>query len=162
MHTRDRSPLALLLAIPFAALIPIGCSSDNNHGPGPTGGPVTGALDTHCKGDDGGVMATVVGECLTGAEPTDAAAPEPDPDGGAPTSDYGDTLFNAEGDDDDCKYHVKFTSTAVRENQDVTFTFTATNRADGGATTGGKVYTETYLSAVHPAPNAATNTTEGP
>ena len=46
---------------------------------------------------------------MTGAEPADAAAPEPD--GGAPTSDYGETLFNAEGDDDDCKYHVKWTAT---------------------------------------------------
>jgi len=94
MRTLDRSGLAALLAIPFAAFLDAGCSSDNNSGP--VGGPVSGALDTHCRDADGGVTATVVGACMTGA--TAAAL---DPDGGAP-SDYGETLYNAEGDDDDC------------------------------------------------------------
>ena len=36
-------------------------------------------------------------------------------------------MFNAEGDDDDCKYHIIWTSTPVRENASVTFTVTLTN-----------------------------------
>ena len=35
-------------------------------------------------------------------------------------------LYNAAGDDDDCKYHVTFSSTPVRRNQNVTFTVTVT------------------------------------
>ena len=162
MRTRHRPPLALLLAIPCAALAPIGCSSDNN-GSGPTGGPVMGALDTHCKGGDGGVMATVVGECLTGSEPTDAAAAEPAPDGGAPTSDYGETLFNAEGDDDDCKYHVKWTATAIRAHGNVSFDVTLTKLADMTPATGAGVRAEIFLTDTHPAapPPAATESAGG-
>lgn len=158
MRTLDRSRLCVLLAIPFAALLDVGCSSDNN---GPTGGPVSGALDTHCKDADGGVVATVVGECMTGAEPADAAAP--DPDGGAPTSDYGETLFNAEGDDDDCKYHVKWTASAIRKSENVNFTVTLTKLADGTPATGAGVRAEVYLTETHPAapPPAATESAGG-
>lgn len=163
MRPLHRPPLALLLAIPFAALAPIGCSSDNHDGSGPTGGPVMGALDTHCNGADGGVMATVVGECLTGSEPTDAAAPEPDPDGGAPTSDYGETLFNAEGDDDDCKYHVQWTATAIRAHSNVNFDVTLTKLADMTPATGAGVRAEIFLTDTHPAapPPAATESAGG-
>ena len=52
---RDRS--RLLLALPFAALLYAGCSSDNN---GPTGGPVMGALDMHCAATG----PTIIGECM--------------------------------------------------------------------------------------------------
>ena len=75
-------------------------------------GPVTGALDTHCE-EGRRRDRTAVGECVTGR----AAARQPEPDGGAPTGDYGETLFNAEGDDDDCKYHVTWTATAIRAGQ---------------------------------------------
>jgi hypothetical protein len=158
MRTLERSRLAVLLALPFAALIDIGCSS----GDGPTGGPVTGALDTHCRNPDNSVNATVVGECMTGAAPADAAAPEPD-DGGAPTSDYGETLFNAEGDDDDCKYHVTWTSTAVRKNTDVNFDVTLTKLADMTAATGAGVRAEIFLTDTHPAnpPPVATESAGG-
>jgi hypothetical protein len=158
MRTLDRSGLCVLLAIPFAMLLDGGCSSDNN---GPTGGPVMGALDTHCKDADGGVVATVVGECMTGGEPVDAAAP--DPDAGAPTSDYGETLFNAEGDDDDCKYHVKWTASAIRKSENVSFNVTLTKLADGTPATGAGVRAEVYLTETHPAapPPAATESAGG-
>jgi hypothetical protein len=158
MRTLDRSALVLWLAISFGAVTEIGCGSDNN---GPTGGPVTGALDTHCKDVDGGVIATVVGECMMGTEPVDAAAPEPD--GGAPTSDYGDTLFNGEGDDDDCKYHVKWTATAIRAKSNVTFDVTLTKLADMTPATGAGVRAEIFLTETHPAapPPAATESAGG-
>jgi hypothetical protein len=161
MRTLDRSALAVLFAVPFAALVEVGCSSDNNGGTGPTGGPVTGALDTHCKDSDGGVVATVVGDCMMGSEPADAAAPEPD--GGTPTSDYGETLFNAEGDDDDCKYHVKWTATAIRAKSSVTFEVTLTKLADMTPATGAGVRAEIFLTETHPAapPPAATESAGG-
>lgn len=158
MRILDRSRLCVLLAIPFAVLFDGGCSSDNN---GPAGGPVMGALDTHCKEADGGVVATVVGECMTGSEPVDAAAP--DPDAGAPTSDYGETLYNAEGDDDDCKYRVKWTASAIRKSENVSFNVTLTKLADGTPATGAGVRAEVYLTETHPAapPPAATESAGG-
>src|SRR5215475_9454936 len=95
-----------------AALALGGCSSS---GPsGPVGGPVTGALDTHCtvNGED---VKQEIGACMMGG------GDQVDPDAGT-ASDYGDTMYNAEGNDDDCKYHISWTSTAIREDQNVTFT----------------------------------------
>ncbi|MEI9949383.1 MAG: hypothetical protein WDO74_10470 [Pseudomonadota bacterium] len=44
-------------------------------------------------------------------------------------SEYGDTLPNSEGDDDDCKYHVSWTSTPIRGTRNVTFTVTTKDLA---------------------------------
>jgi hypothetical protein len=98
---------------------------------------------------------------MTGGEPVDAAAP--DPDAGAPTSDYGETLFNAEGDDDDCKYHVKWTASAIRKSENVSFNVTLTKLADGTPATGAGVRAEVYLTETHPAapPPAATESAGG-
>jgi hypothetical protein len=124
----------------------LGCGSDTPTGP--TGGPVAGAQDTHCNGPDGGVIAQVV----------DLSTCNLNADAGAP--DYGPTNFNSEADDDDCKYHVSFTQTPVRENTNVTFTVTATYLTDGSPATGANTITETFLNDVHPAPNSGTTTTE--
>ena len=131
----------MLLAIPFAALLGVRCGSDS--GPsGPVGGPVSGELDVHCADAAGGVMATTVGLCQTGAVP-DAGA--------VPVSDYGDTMFNAEGNDDDCKYHVSWTSTPVRKDASVTFTVTLTKLADNTAATEAGIRAEIFLTDTHPA-----------
>jgi len=133
-----------LVAIPFAAILGGGCSSSS--GPsGPVGGPVTGALDTHCSG----TAPTVVGECMMGGAV---------PDGGAPAIDYGPTMYNAAGDDDDCKYHVTWTSTPVRENTNVTFTMVLTKLADMTPAVGAKARAEVFLTDAHaaiPPPEAA-------
>ena len=98
MPILDATKWSALIAIPLAGLLGGGCSS--NSGPsGPVGGPVTGALDMHCSG----VAPVVVGTCMMGGGV---------PDGGA-TVDVGDPMFNAEGDDDDCKYHVVWTATPI-------------------------------------------------
>jgi hypothetical protein len=142
MRTHRGVGLSILIAIPFAAVVGVRCGG--NSGPtGPVGGPVSGALDVHC-GDP--VEATAVGLCQTGNEP-DAG----EPDGGVPISDYGDTMFNAEGNDDDCKYHVSWTSTPVRKGANVTFTVTLTKLADGTPATGAGVRAEVYLNDTHPA-----------
>ena len=153
----DPSRMAVLLAIPFAALY--GCSSDS--GPkGPTGGPVSGALDTHCKDADGGSLAKMIGICMMGAD-VDAAAP--DPDAGAPTSDYGETLHNAEGDDDDCKYHLTWTATPIRQKTGVTFNVTLTKLADGTPATEAGINAEVFLNETHPVapPPVATESAGG-
>jgi len=123
------------------------CNSSN----GPTGGVVTGALDQHCALADGGQQV----------QPTDPAACHPD-GGMVTTVDYGSTKFNSESDDDDCKYHVKFTATTVQANQDVTFTAVATRKTDGAPAAGAKTSLEVFLSDTHPAPNSNQRSTEGP
>jgi hypothetical protein len=118
------------------------CGSDSAAGSGgavgAVGGPVSGAVDTHCAGR----KVTV--------DPAACSKPEADSDseGGASgdepaqgeggsdctqthDAEYGETLPNSEGDDDDCKYHASWRSTPIRLNQDVTFTVTTTDRTTG-------------------------------
>jgi hypothetical protein len=122
----------------------VGCS-DNA---GPAGGPVSGPADLHCVAPDGGVIAQVtdLSTCHLAAD--------------AGTTDYGATLYNSEGDDDDCKYHAKFTSTPIHRNQNVTFTVTATTKTDGQPATGADTLAEVFLNDTHPAPNSNQATTE--
>jgi hypothetical protein len=80
--------------------------------------------------------------------------------GAADTPDYGPTQPGSEGDDDDCKYHVKWQSTAVAENADVTFQIIATVKKDGSPLAAATPYAEIYLSDMHPAPNTKVATTE--
>jgi len=121
------------------------CSSGDERGP--AGGPASGALDKHCTLPDGGVQV----------QPTDPAACQT---GGAGVTNYGGTMYNSEADDDDCKYHLKFTVSPVYQNTDVTFTVTATKKADGSAAAGANVDPEVFLDATHPAPNSNQHTTE--
>jgi hypothetical protein len=136
-------------SVAVMALALAACSSGND---GPTGGPVVGAADTHCSLPDGGTIV----------QPTSQASCNiPAPADAGPTQ-YGDTMFNSEGDDDDCKYHVKWSSTAIRENSDVTITSIATNKATGQPATGANMDLEIFLNPTHPAPNSGAKTTEGP
>jgi hypothetical protein len=125
------------------------CDSSSS---GPAGGQVAGPPDDHC--DVGGVLTpTMVGACLPpGAD---------EPDGGVASSpDYGETLFNSVGYDDECKYRVAFTSTAVRKNEDVTFAVTVTALDPVAAAEGADVEAEVFLNDTHPAPNTNATTTE--
>jgi hypothetical protein len=83
------------------------------------------------------------------------------PDGGASmTPDYGATMYNSDGYDDDCKYHVYFYSTPIRQGQPVTFYVSATIAISRLAALGANVRPEVFLSDTHPAPNSKTMTTE--
>jgi len=143
MSARLRS--LLLLAV-VAVCAVAACSSE-----GPAGGPATGAADTHCVAPDGGqiVQDTSPSEC----HPADAGAQAPD---------YGETNYNTSAADDDCKYDVQFTVTAVRQDENATFVVKAISRADGSAVTGANARAEIYLSSTHPAPNVGTSTVESP
>ncbi|MFO0670997.1 MAG: FixH family protein [Polyangiaceae bacterium] len=115
---------------------------------GATGGPVTGAADTHCTEADGGkiVQATNAGSCAV--------------TGDAGTEELPGPMFNAEADDDDCKYHVKWSITPIQVGKDATVTVTVTKRTDGSPLTGASPNAELFLSDTHPAPNTAVKTTE--
>ncbi len=127
--------VVLLLAVGAA------CSSSSDEGP--TGGPVAGAADTHCG---------------TTAQQVDLSTCHAAVDAGSP--DYGPTLYNSEADDDDCKYHVNFTATPIRQNTNVTFTVTAKTKTDGQPATGSNIEAEVFLNDTHPAPNSGQTTTE--
>lgn len=125
-----------------------------------TGGPVDGPADAHC-----GTKSQVVNaqNCNpppgTGGGGGGASAGTTTGAGGD-ASEYGPTLPNAEADDDDCKYHVKWTATDIRQNTDVTFTVVATTKADGKPLAAGEMDIEAFLNDTHPAPNSDTQVTE--
>lgn len=119
----------------------VSCSSDSSDGPavapGAVGGPITGPTDTHCDGVT--PVAVDPAACNTpedeegegGASGAEPAAGEGGSDCNQTRDDeYGATLSNSEGDDDDCKYHASFTSTPIRLNEDVTFTVTVKDLVD--------------------------------
>lgn len=111
------------------------------------GMPTTGPADTHCGTT---VQPTSQASCFGSAR--DAGPPEdtgvPDVDAGVPACDYGDTMFGMEGDDDDCKYHLRWTSTSLCEGASgVTFTVVVTNKTDGSPATGAHVHVETFIAA---------------
>jgi len=66
---------------------------------------------------------------------------------------YGVTMNNAEGDDDDCKYHIKWLSSPVAQNTDVTFQVTVTKKSGNAALVGGTVFPEVFLSDTHVGPD---------
>lgn len=130
-----------------------------------SGGPVEGPADAHCgansqvvnaancnpaPGAGGGSSSST----STGAGGTTGA--------GGEASEYGATLNNAEGDDDDCKYHLAWTATPISQNKDVTFTAVITTKADGKPLAVGDTDIEVFLTDTHPAPNSDTKITESP
>lgn len=150
-----------LFAAATSALVAItGCGSDTSGtggggGGGATpGGPVSGAQDNHCTTtvtvDPNMCMGTGGAGGMGG---TGGA-------GGHVHEEMHDTLYNAEGDDDDCKYHVKWSSSDVFQNKDVTFTIELTAKADNSPVTGADPDIEAFLSDTHPAPNSSQKPTE--
>jgi hypothetical protein len=166
--------LSLSAALAFVSLLSAGCGSSSNGNPGVdagkpdaakldaapgpdvppgdagmAGGPVPGAADMHCG---------------TRKQETDqAACMPPAPDGGAADGgDEGDggegdageepaaVLYNSEGDDDDCKYHVKFAVDPIYQKSDVFFRITVTRKADGMPAAGARVDLEVFLTPTHP------------
>jgi len=164
------TPLVSLLGLVAA------CSTSSSNGTpdaGPAGGPVAGAQDAHCAADGGISQSVSAASC----HPGDAGAPPDDAgDSGGGAADagggieYGDTEFNSEGDDDDCKYHVKWTATSIRQATDVTFTVTVTAKDAAsspmrplpGEGSGGlfPVRLEVFLNDTHPAPNSTQSAQE--
>jgi hypothetical protein len=151
---RSASSLSLGLLV-VALATTSACTSKSNAGP--EGTSVTGALDTHC-----GSKTQTVDSATCHAAPADAGAAPADDAGTAPPDEdvYGPTLYNAEGDDDQCKYHAKWTVSGARNGGDATFTLIATSKADGKPLTGAHPRAEVFLDETHPAPNTDQRATE--
>jgi hypothetical protein len=142
------APIFMLTAL--AIVSGASCSSSSSGGTatatGPVGGPVAGPADTHCAGQPDGVSNPAAclspdtstgaagaadsagGAAGSGTPSAGGAASAPDCNLAHDASD-GDTMYNTSGDDDDCKYHVSWTSTPIRKGQNVTFTVTASTKA---------------------------------
>lgn len=125
-----------------------------------TAAAVGGAADAHCAGKPLTKVDPAVCKVVpdAGHGPGDGGAT----DGGAePAGDnYGPTNFNSEAEDDDCKYHVRWESTAVMQNADVTFKVTATARTDNSHVANAKPYIEAFFDERTPAPNSPSVTVE--
>jgi hypothetical protein len=136
--------VAIVLAAPLA-----GCSSDSSGSTsghtGPPGGPSDGPADTHCKG--------------VAPHPTDMAVCQMH---GTGNTDYGPTMYGTSVDDDDCKYHLAWSSTDIYEDTDVTFTVKLTTKTDDKAATGSLSLIEAFLDDKHPAPNSDQMAPEDP
>ena len=131
------------------------------------GAPTPGTADMHCSSSDGGASTV---------QPTSVAACHPDvgaPDGGGAACPYGDTMYGQESDDDDCKYHVKWTSSAICQGTaGVKFVAVVTNKSDGSPLVAGNATAEVFTSSpadagcdnqsTHPAPKGGATLIEGP
>ena len=121
-------------------------TSASETGTGP-GGAVAGAVDNHCGTK---VQETSQASCDVKA-----------PDGGMPPEEA-PVMYNASADDDDCKYHLAFTSTPVAKSSDVFITVVATRKQDGKPAEGADVNIEAALPPIHPMPNSGAKTVEAP
>jgi hypothetical protein len=159
-----RSTLVSRGALVLSASVLVAACSSKTSDTGSSGGvggmstaaAVSGAADAHCAGTPVVVVDPAV--CLVPPPAEDAGAA--DAGGAAPVAESAATLYNSEGDDDDCKYHVKWQSTTVAVNTDVTLSLSATTRSDNKPVTAAKPYAEIYLSDAHGAPNTPVATTE--
>lgn len=135
-------------------LVVIGMATAGCGGGGPNtdaglAGAVPGPEDRHCVASDGGAVV----------QETRASSCQPGPDAGTAAPEHEHARFNAEADDDDCKYHVGFTSTRILQGE-VWFTVKVTGKTDGARVVGAETRAEAFLSDVHPAPYAAASTSE--
>jgi len=135
------------------------------------GSAVLGPQDDHCVGPDGGQMiqVTTAEGCTSMAGGDDGGGGGDDGGGGdagdignCGDNDYGATMYNNWGSDDDCKYDVEWQSTPICQNVPVYFTVIVTNRSDNtpllGVQTGGSFVPanprpDVVLDCNHPIPN---------
>jgi hypothetical protein len=151
-----RSAALALFPVVIAA---VACSTSSSPSPvscASPGGPAAGAQDVHCTGDGGAII-----------QPTSEASCHPDAGGSGGVdaglgSTYGATMYGTEADDDDCKYHLKWSASTVCENADVYFTLTATRRTDDTPLTGASPDLEVFLNATTPAAPPTQAPVEGP
>jgi hypothetical protein len=113
------------------------CSSPGEATPGPA--------DMHCAtaASDGGVLMQQVDLACNAPLPADDAGG--DDGGGGAQCGYGPTMYGQEGDDDDCKYRIVWSSTPLCEQPgSVVFTVKATKKTDGSPLTGAGTSTEVF------------------
>jgi hypothetical protein len=139
-----RTAMLALLTAAGSGLALSGCSSSKSKpsttsggdggGGSCTGGPVSGAADTHC-----GTTVQATGTCQADTGPAgDAGAEEPAPP----------TRYGTEGDDDDCKYHIKIKFPNICESEEAMFEVTLTSKVDGKPVKGANPSIEQSLDGV--------------
>ncbi|MFO0595338.1 MAG: hypothetical protein U0228_08540 [Myxococcaceae bacterium] len=106
-------------------------------------GPLLGEEDKHC------------GSTVVTPNPASCNVAS---DGGMSMMEAAEVRFNAEADDDDCKYHVKYSAKPIATNTDVTFTVTVTRKVDGMPALDLDPELEASLGETHPAPNSNAET----
>jgi hypothetical protein len=152
------------LALLLGAMVGVpACSDDNGptaddggvcpDGGGPAAAEADAAPDDHCQGDAGPIVQPATtcpsspgDAAVAGGDAGEEPMPMPHP--------------GTEADDDDCKFHVKYSVSCVAEGRDVTFTVTPTALTDMSKVTGAKPYIEAFLTEVHPVPNSGAMSTE--
>ena len=120
-------------------------------------GVVEGPADMHCVRANGAPLTTPIGACA--ADSPDASRSDA---GAGNSSRFGATMYNAAGDDDDCKYRVSWLSSPIQKDTNVMFTLTATRLADGQPARGANVGLTAFLTPSHPTPSPAINNGELP
>jgi len=165
----SRAPVVLSVSLSALALIGVlsgaACSSsDTSTGStgstgaggakGTPGGPIKGDPDKHCGTKS---QVTNSASCKpamgTGTGTSTSTGAGGGTGAGGEASEYGETQINAEGDDDNCKYHLAWTSTDIYENTDVTFTVVTSTKTDSKPLVAGELELEAFLNDTHPAPN---------
>ncbi|CAN5924445.1 hypothetical protein BH11MYX4_BH11MYX4_39720 [soil metagenome] len=162
--------LAAVLLLTTSAVV-LACSSSTSNsssssgssGEQSTAAAVAGAADTHCAGKP--VVVADPAAChpaeTDAGHDHDADVDAGDHDaGGEGASEYGATLYGSEGEDDECKYHVTWTSSPVTKDADVTLAIVATNRKDSSPVAAATPYAEIFLNDTTPGPNTPVKTTE--
>ncbi len=141
------APVALRLSIVWLV-----CGCGGTFGlrdAGAVGRFAIGGADLHCGLPDGGVRA----------QPTRQAAcalTAADFDGGLPPEEVPpEPRFGGDGDDDDCKYHLTVSSSAIALNKAVTLGVALMSKVDGAPVLGADVMPQIFLSDDHPAPDTA-------
>jgi hypothetical protein len=154
MYSRRSALLSTFLSLALAPALAACGGDDDDDGATCTtaGGAVAGDPDLHCTENQ------AIDPAACDAEEPDAGPKEGD--AGEEEPEFGETLFGAEGDEDECKYHVSWTSTPICQNADVTFTVNANTTVDQAAVTDAQPYIEAFLDETHPAPNSDSNFTD--
>jgi len=140
MNRSEQSPNCSLVkhvsvsAFAACVLLVLGCSSNTPNGAhcSAPGGPVLGVADNHCSSSH---VTVDPGICSSGVTNED--------DAGAPETE--NVLYNREGDDDDCKYHIKWSASTVCENADVMLQVQLTAKSDGAGVAGATPWAEAFL-----------------
>ncbi len=107
---------------------------------GSPGKATPGPADDHCAmaGEDGGALVNAV------TDPCNFAVPQ---DAGVPSCEYGATTYGTEADDDDCKYHITWSSTPICEQPGaIIVTLVGTYKATGKPMTGAAPSAEAFTS----------------
>jgi hypothetical protein len=153
----------------LAAALGVACSDDDADGEGGAciggDGAVAGENENHCI-ENGMPIERAIGMCVTTADVgSEAEGEEEHEEGEHEEAEEHAVLFGREGDDDECKYRVRFENTCIAVNEPVTFTLSLTRLFDDAPGSGTVPRNpEIFLADddTHISPSNDISATEGP